>query len=131
MAGAVSRFKSIMNEKVVSFCLLGVLFWMPDIYIYIYIYAFLICRIWPSSECSKQKNLFLLPVNDYIYIGTYVCMYVRRYVGAYRYACRHVCPSVFVYNMYVGMYGKKSRTYVCMYVCMYGCMQACRVCTSY
>ena len=62
MAGAVSRFKSIMNEKVVSFCLLGVLFWMPDIY------AFLICRIWPSSECSKHSNLFLLPVNDYIYI---------------------------------------------------------------
>ena len=59
MAGAVSRFKSIMNEKVVSFCLLGVLFWMPDIY------AFLICRIWPSSECSKQSNLFLLPVTDY------------------------------------------------------------------
>ena len=65
MAGAVSRFKSIMNEKVVSFCLLGVLFWMPDIY------AFLICRIWPSSECSKQSNLFLLPVTDYIY-GTVV-----------------------------------------------------------
>ena len=59
MAGAVSRFKSTMNQQVVSFCLLGVLFWMP------HIYAFLICRIWPSSECSKQKNLFLLPVNDY------------------------------------------------------------------
>ena len=59
MAGAVSRLKSTMNEQVVSFCLLGVLFWMP------HIYAFLICRIWPSSECSKQSNLFLLPVTDY------------------------------------------------------------------
>ena len=67
MAGAVSRFKSTMNEQVVSFCLLGVLFGMP----YIYIYAFLICRIWPSSECSMQKNLFLLPVNDYINIYIY------------------------------------------------------------
>ena len=65
MAGAVSRLKSTMNEQVVSFCLLGVLFWMP------HIYAFLICRIWPSSECSKQSNLFLLPVTDYIY-GTVV-----------------------------------------------------------
>ena len=59
MAGAVSRLKSTMNEQVVSFCLLGVLFWMP------HIYAFLICRIWPSSECTKQSNLFLLPVTDY------------------------------------------------------------------
>ena len=50
MAGAVSRFKSIMNEKVVSFCLLGVLFWMPDIYMH-----FLFARFGPRASAVSRK----------------------------------------------------------------------------
>ena len=50
MAGAVSRFKSIMNEKVVSFCLLGVLFWMPDIYMH-----FLFAGFGPRASAVSRK----------------------------------------------------------------------------
>ena len=57
MAGAVSRFKSTMNEQVVSFCLLGVLFGMPYIYIYMH---FLFAGFGPraSAVCRKISSYY-------------------------------------------------------------------------
>ena len=64
MAGAVSRFKSIMNEKVVSFCLLGVLFWMPDIYMH-----FLFAGFGPrASAVSIQISSYYPSMTIYIYM---------------------------------------------------------------